>query len=151
MRALRYRYGVITVEFALLLPVLLLVVTVGLEVGRIALARVLLERSLYDIAYQMRIAEVKDVEAIGREVLAANSHFLFDPEAVLLSASHADSLAALNAGGNPGGGGSGQLVRLELAAELGVLSRRRGQADAGAEKESGNFRLTMVIANELEF
>ena len=74
MRALRYRYGVITVEFALLLPVLLLIVTVGLEMGRIALARVLLERSLYDIAYQMRIAEVKDVEAIGREVLAANSH-----------------------------------------------------------------------------
>ena len=142
-RYMRRQWGAISVEFAVLAPVLFLLLILCLEVGRVELARVLLERALYDISYQVRLAQGADVEGISARVLAANSHFLFDPSDVVVTATHAESVSGLLVGA-AGAGGAGQVVQLELQANLGVLRLLR-------DRDATPYRLTMLTVNEAQF
>lgn len=138
--------GVITVEFALLAPLLLLLVLCCLEMGRVSLARVMLERSIYDISFEVRLARGQNFEEIVARNLAANSHFLYDPEEITVTASHARTLTGLDGGGAAGAGGPGDIVKLELTAELGVL-----RSLPRKDNPVASYQLTMLTVNEIEF
>jgi hypothetical protein len=138
--------GVITVEFALLAPLLLLLVLCCLEMGRMALVRVMLERSIYDISFELRLARGENFDDIVTRNLEANSHFLYDPADISVSATHARTLSAFNSEPQDGAGGAGDIVKLELSAELGVLRGLRL-----ANKPLASYQLTMLTVNEIEF
>lgn len=115
--------GAATVEFAMLAPLAILMLASCLEVSRIQLASMILERAAYDIAYRSKLAHGQGFEAIAQEVLRTRANGLFLPEEVLVEAQADEDLASVAAGiGRPGGGRSGEVVRLRLEAELGILS-----------------------------
>ncbi|WP_432721416.1 pilus assembly protein [Jeongeupia wiesaeckerbachi] len=136
--------GAITVEFALVAPLVLFVLVCALDLARVAVARILLERSLYEIGHELRLARGEGLDGIAARVLDANHHLLFDPDAVEVRASHADDLAALaDDAGEAGGGGPGQVVELTLEAELGGVLRPAAEAPP--------YQLRTLLINEPEF
>ncbi len=122
MKLLRDRSGGVTVEFALVVPVFILVFCMSLEVFRIQIASLLLERAVSDIAYQARVARGEGFSRIARRVLQERSYKIFSPSAVKVKARYSDDLSAVVTGGLSGGGKDGSFVHLELEANLSLMS-----------------------------
>jgi hypothetical protein len=113
--------GAITVEFAVLAPILLFVFAASLETSRVQLASMLLDRSVYDMAYQSKVAQEKNFPEIAAAVLEARHNRMFDPQAVAISVVSSSSLANAVGGESGGAGGPSDIVHLKLQAELGIF------------------------------
>ena len=137
----------VTVEFALLVPALLLILAFAVETSRLHMASMILERSLYDIAYQVRVSRGKNLSTVSREVLAKNSHGLFDSSEVTVEATSARNIAGMDMGDTSRNSGSpGDLVRLELTAELSILGNVLTK-----DVKAATFTMTTYFVNEPDY
>ena len=113
--------GVLTVEFAVIAPLLVLLLALCLETARVQIVSALLERSVYDIAFQAKVARGSGFDGIVADVLARRNNALFSPQEVSVTATWAPSVLELAAGGSQGAGGPGDFVRLEMNASLNLF------------------------------
>lgn len=128
---IRERRGGISVEFALVAPLFLLILALSLEGARVQIAAMLLERSAYDIAHQAKVARGENFEMIVQRVLEERNHHLFQPQDVQVTAQWAQDLVVLSEGnGTAGAGGQGDFVMLRLEAKLGLFSFLVGEDKA---------------------
>jgi hypothetical protein len=119
---LRCEKGALTVEFALTACLFILILAMCLEVSRVQIASMLLERSVYDIAHQVRAARGQNFEAIAQTVVQARSQGMFRAEEVHVRAASGPDMESVAAGGTPGAGSPGDIVHLTLTASLGIFS-----------------------------
>jgi hypothetical protein len=116
------RRGVTTVEFALIAPLGVFLLAMALEVSRVELATTLLERSVYDIAYQAKVAQGQGFEAIVAQVLESRNNGLFRPAEISIVATSSPDLDTAMSGAVAGAGQAGDIVHIQLLAELGILN-----------------------------
>ena len=114
--------GGVAVEFALIAPVFVFMLALCLETSRVQLVSMLLERSAYDIAHQLRVAQGEGLQSIASTVLSKHSHGLFDSSAVTVTAWHAEDVQTLAGGGSSGAGGASHIVHLQLNATVSLLA-----------------------------
>ncbi|WP_034301112.1 TadE/TadG family type IV pilus assembly protein [Herbaspirillum sp. RV1423] len=141
----RRHAGSIAVEFAVVIPIILLVLVLIVESMRIQVASILLERALYDISYQTRIARGRDFPAIARRVLAAGNFHVFNPADVTVQATSASSVGLLPAQGAKGAGRPGDVVKLTLHAKLGLFGA------LFTERLEHQLTLTLLSVNESDY
>ncbi|MDR1046035.1 MAG: pilus assembly protein [Candidatus Adiutrix sp.] len=115
--------GSVSVEFALTATAFVVILAMSLEVARVQVASMLLERSVYDIAYQIKVARGQDSDVIVESVLAARNNGLFSVDEVTVALSSAPTMEGALAGGAAGAGGGSDIVRLDLSANLNLLGR----------------------------
>lgn len=113
--------GVLTVEFAVIAPLLVLLLALCLETARVQIVSALLERSAYDIAFQAKVARGTGFDGIVSDVLTRRNNGLFSPQEVSVTATWAPSVLELASGGSQGAGGPGDFVKLEMKASLNLF------------------------------
>lgn len=113
--------GVLTVEFAVIAPLLVLLLALCLETARVQIVSALLERSAYDIAFQAKVARGTGFDGIVSDVLTRRNNGLFSPQDVSVTATWAPSVLELASGGSQGAGGPGDFVKLEMKASLNLF------------------------------
>lgn len=113
--------GVLTVEFAVIAPLLVLLLALCLETARVQIVSALLERSAYDIAFQAKVARGTGFDGIVSDVLTRRNNGLFSPQEVSVTAIWAPSVLELASGGSQGAGGPGDFVKLEMKASLNLF------------------------------
>jgi hypothetical protein len=109
------------VEFALTACAFILVLAVCLEVSRVQIASMLLERSLYDIAHQIKVNRGKGASEIVDAVIAARNNGLFGSEDILVSIASGQTVEDAMAGGTAGSGAPSDVVRIRLDADLSLF------------------------------
>ena len=115
--------GVISIEFAVLLPILLFIFFGALEIARLQVTTVMLERALYDIAYQSRISNgKKPLAEITQKIVSAKLSPMLSSDDLTVTAQSARSLPLLNTNPENGSGEDGDIVCIQLKAKLGLLS-----------------------------
>jgi hypothetical protein len=113
----------VAVEFAMTAPLAIFLLAAALETCRIQIASMLLERSLYDIAYQSKVAKGSGFNEIVMSVLETRNNGIFSPAEVQITATSSKYPDEVLAGGGfPGPGGPGDIVRINLKAELGIFN-----------------------------
>ena len=121
-RLWRDKRGVIAVEFALCVAVFIAVFLMSVEVFRVQMASMLLERCVSDIAYQSRLQYGQGFQSIVRSVLKDRNYMFFDPDDVKVTARIAEDFALLaRGGGTTGAVGASRVVRLKLEANLSIF------------------------------
>ncbi len=114
--------GVITVEFALCLAVFVAVFLMSVEVFRVQMASMLLERCVSDIADQSRLNYGQGFQSTVNSVLKSRNYMFFDPDNVKVTAKHSNDFRVLEKGGGSSGAvGAAQVVRLKLEANLTIF------------------------------
>ena len=122
-RLLRATQGSLSVEFALVSFLFVTILAMCLEVSRVQIATMLLERSVYDIAHQTRVARGENFSTIAQSVIEARGNGLFKAEEVRVEAFSGPRLEdVLNGAGTAGAGYPNDVVRLVLTAKLGIFS-----------------------------
>jgi hypothetical protein len=114
--------GLITVEFALLSALGVFLLATYLEVSRIQVVNLLLERSVYDIAYQSKVARGVNFDGIVAEVLEQRNNGLFKPAEVKVTSTYSPNFEGMAIGGLEGSGFGGDIVHLKMETDLGVFA-----------------------------
>jgi hypothetical protein len=118
----KLKSGVALIEFALIAPLAVFMLAASLEVGRVQVVSALLESSAYDIAYRAKVARGEGFASIVAQTLESSSHGLFNPEEVSVQAVSSEDLRQIVIGGGQAGAGEpGDVVHLQLVANIGVL------------------------------
>lgn len=120
-RLLRSEHGALTVEFSVTAGILIIMLAMCLEVSRVQIVSMLLERSVYDIAYQSRVARGEGFAAIAQEAVKSRSYGLFSADDVSVEAKYAPDMEVMAAGGYAGAGGAGDIVRLTMTAKISIF------------------------------
>jgi Flp pilus assembly pilin Flp len=121
---IRDKRAAVAVEFALLAPIAIFILAITLETCRVELTSMLLERSLYDIAYQSKVAKGQGFPEIVASVLEQRHNGVFSPSEVQVVATYSrypDEVYYGNA--FAGAGLGGDVVKLNLRAELGIFNK----------------------------
>jgi hypothetical protein len=113
--------GALTVEFALISFLFVAALGMALEVARVQIASMLLERSVYDMAHQIRVNRGADYVDIVDSVIAARSNGLFRAQEVTVELTSGYRAEDAVSGANSGSGGPGDVVRLRLTAALNIF------------------------------
>lgn len=145
--------GALTVEYALLMPVTMLVLLFFLEVMRFHAVTILLDNALYNIAYELRISRDRDLPSIATKVLKNGNYYLFDPADVQITVRSGVSIRDLASAsiGQPGLGQPGQPILLRLQGSIGLLDALSGVFGAqDASVKTRSVELTLLSLNELE-
>lgn len=121
-RFLDSRDAAVTVEFGVLLPALLLVFFGAIEVARLQITHVLVERVAFDIAIETRI---KCGDVALESLLTRYAQEKLEPLAsasdLTVSARSSASMLSITGSGTSGTGEGGDVVRLEVTANLAFL------------------------------
>jgi hypothetical protein len=121
---LRSNSAIAAIEFALIAPVALMILCLALESARFQIASLLIQRSMYDLAYKAKVDPDRgaNFEAMAQQVLTTQSHIFFRVEEVKVKVASDPDMRYIRAGGVEGSSGGGQdLVRLTYETELGGL------------------------------
>lgn len=131
-RFARESSGVVTIEFALLLPMLVLILFGSLECARFLFATTMIERYGEEIAFSVRTANGRvSLSSLASEKAADRLFPMVSEGEVTVSATYGRSLALLMSEPAEGTGTDGDTVRLEVKARVGLLSWLLPQALTG--------------------
>ena len=115
--------GVVTIEFAALLPLLLLLFFGALETARVLVTAALVEKAGYEIAFNMRLSRGRAaLETVTREVAAQKLSPMLNAGDLDVSAVSGATLNDLLETPASGPGEDGDTVRLSVTARIGFLS-----------------------------
>lgn len=114
--------GVTSVEFGLMLPLLLFLFFGVIEVARLQVTYVAIERVLMDMSIKARLAmgDISTTSLLNESVSDKLSP-LADADDLTVTWESADSFPLLLTSPDNGPGGEGDVVRLEIKASLGLL------------------------------
>lgn len=138
--------GVVTIEFGVLLPLLLLLFFGSLEVARLQITGTLIERLAFDLAVEARLANGQvSLQTLVAQKAAQKLSPLASASDLTVTAQSGESLPLLLETPSEGTGGGGDVVRLEVKARLGLLSWLR---PAGFQAERAFVIYYVNEANE---
>jgi hypothetical protein len=119
----RQNSAITTVEFALVAPIALIILCVALESARLQVASLLLQRSIYDLAYRAKTDQDRNQNfpMLAQEVLERRSNGMFGVEEITVQARAHDRVDSVRAAGYEGCGSPQEIVRLTFTAELSLF------------------------------
>jgi hypothetical protein len=126
MKSLLFRSNsaIAAIEFALVAPVVLLVLCLALESARIQMVSLLIQRSMYNLAYNAKTDQNRtdNFEALAKEALEKQSHNLFGVDEIKVTVNFDPDMGFIRPEGGEEGPGFGQdIVRLTYETELGLF------------------------------
>ncbi|MDR2366726.1 MAG: pilus assembly protein [Deltaproteobacteria bacterium] len=119
----RNKSAIATVEFALVAPIALLILCLTLESARLQVAALLIQRSIYDLAYRAKTDQDREAnfEALAAEVLERRNSGFFRVEEITIKVKSDPDMRYIRDGGTTGSGKGKDIVRLTFEAELGLF------------------------------
>ncbi len=114
--------AVVTVEFGVLLPALLLVFFGAIEVARMQITHVLIERLAIDVAIETRVnCGSVDLDSIVSKYAQEKLEPMLSASSLTVTARSSESVLDITRSGTSGTGSGGDVVRLEVTANLAFL------------------------------
>jgi hypothetical protein len=120
----RDRSAVVTIEFALLAPIVVLLFAYSLESIRLQLAVLFLERSVYDLSYRLKVDPNRDenLEPLLKKVIEERQQGIFSANDVEVEATYQKNMLALLSAPFKGCGVPESIVHLKLTATIGLFA-----------------------------
>lgn len=114
--------AVVTVEFGVLLPLLLLLFFGAIELARLQFTHIMIERVVFDTALEIKLnygnVELNNVLA---KYVQSKLEPLASADSLTVSAKSAESMLDINGSAASGTGDGGDVVRLQVTASLAFL------------------------------
>lgn len=115
--------GVATIEFGLVLPIVIVVIFGAIECVRFLFATTMIERFGEEVAYEVRVACGNvELSSLVSEKVSDRLSPMVSEDSLTVSATSAKSFQLLMSEPSEGTGGQGDAVRLEVKAEVGLFS-----------------------------
>jgi hypothetical protein len=113
----------VLVEFALVAPLFIILLCITLESARVQVARLLLQRAIYDLAYRLKVDNNRgsDFEGLAKKVIELRRNNFFLVEEVKVEAFSSKTLNEILAPVD-GVGGPSDIVLLRFTANFGLFN-----------------------------
>ncbi|MDR2442892.1 MAG: pilus assembly protein [Deltaproteobacteria bacterium] len=121
---LRSNSAIATIEFALVAPIVLMVLCLALESARLQMASLLIQRSMYDLAYRAKTDQNRGAtfQDTAKKALEKRSGSIFFVDEITVKVNSDRDMRNIRPdGGEPTPGYGQDIVRLTYEAELGLF------------------------------
>jgi hypothetical protein len=115
----------VVVELALVFPVFIFIIFISLESARIQMVRLLLQRSIYVLAYELKIDQDRgnNFKTLAENILQKRENGFFKSDKVKIEVFSANSLNKISSEAEVGCGGPNDVVLLRFTvSSVGLLS-----------------------------
>jgi hypothetical protein len=116
--------AVVTIEFAFLAPICILIIAISLETARIQVARLLIQRAIYDLSYNIKISSDRNIkfDVLTKQLLEKWSNSIFRVEDIQVEIFYNSNLNDLLSEKIQGAGNDNDVVLLRFTANFGIFS-----------------------------
>ena len=132
-----------SVEFGMLLPVVLTLLLLVFETARFFFVSVQLNQILQQVAWDAKLGRNRDFQENAVAIAGKPALGLVDPETIRLTATSAESVASIMTTGVAGVGGSNHVVRYSLVYDYRIFG-------GFGDRAWGPYRLEFIQVNRNE-
>lgn len=119
----RRQAGIASIEFAILAPMVFLVLAIALESSRLCIAYALIDRAVSEGIQQAKLHRGANAQLYLTQALEKWRFGVFNPKDIKLTLTSSPTMSTIMTAAVAGGGNAGDSVHLKVEAKLGVLEK----------------------------